>query len=168
MWSHCLDLIVFHRFGKKPSFILGPHKLAATIYSDSKQYHSLKSHQSKISPNTSWSRRQSAIVRWHGIGARLFLCFWLMMYTDSSLNKEWQKLIKDPGCMHSTLLATGNSIVKSNKSFFLRRAIKDRSRSKCKVTSRNGIFFYFKRFCWLWRQLLKQDKRANQSKYYIK
>lgn len=33
--------------GKKPSFILGPHKLAATIYSDSKQYHSLKSHQSK-------------------------------------------------------------------------------------------------------------------------
>lgn len=50
-------------FWQKTSFILGPHKLAATIYSDSKQYHSLKSHQSKISPNTSWSRLQSAFVR---------------------------------------------------------------------------------------------------------
>lgn len=144
MWSHCLDLIVFHRFGKKPSFILGPHKLAATIYSDSKQYHSLKSHQSKISPNTSWLRLQSAIVRWHGIGARLFLCFWLMMYTDSSLNKEWQKLIKDPGCMHSTLLASGNYIVRSNKAFFLRELLKIELEASAKSLPEMGFFFLFR------------------------
>lgn len=91
-----------------------------------------------------------------------------MMYTDSSLNKEWQKLIKDPGCMHSTLLASGNYIVRSNKSFFLRELLKIELEASAKSLPEMGFFFfYFEWFCWLWRQLLKQDKRTNQSKYYI-
>lgn len=66
-----------------------------------------------------------------------------MMYTDSSLNKEWQKLIKDPGCMHSTLLASGNYIVRSNKSFFLRELLKIELEASAKSPPEMGFLFFF-------------------------